>query len=257
MAAEHPRVAGGQLGSRGAPRIRLARATGAVRPGGSTADCRDARRDDRGPPGSYRRGPGAVAARDRGGRGARRPHRAIGPPLRARLHRALAAAIPRPRSVYLERAWEIRDDVQLLEPGHRLELADTLEALISVGELEEAERSSRPWEERARLLDRAWALAITARCRALLLAARGDLAGAQVELRARAGRARTGQDPFQHARTLLVLGATQRRAKQRGAARATLSEALAASSGSALRSGPRRRAPSSRGSAAARRRAVS
>ena len=36
------------------------------------------------------------------------------------------------------------------------------------------------------------------------------------------------EDPFQRARTLLVLGATQRRAKQRGAARATLAEALAA-----------------------------
>ena len=34
-------------------------------------------------------------------------------------------------------------------------------------------------------------------------------------------------DPFQHARTLLALGRTQRRAKQRGAARATLEDALA------------------------------
>ena len=52
--------------------------------------------------------------------------------------------------VYLERAWAIRDDVQLLEPGHRLELADTLEALVSVGDLEGAERRLRHWEERAR-----------------------------------------------------------------------------------------------------------
>ena len=34
-------------------------------------------------------------------------------------------------------------------------------------------------------------------------------------------------DPFQHARTLLALGRTQRRAKRRGAARTTLEEALA------------------------------
>ena len=33
-------------------------------------------------------------------------------------------------------------------------------------------------------------------------------------------------DPFQHARTLLALGRTQRRAKQRAAARATLEDAL-------------------------------
>jgi DNA-binding CsgD family transcriptional regulator len=128
---------------------------------------------------------------------------------------------------YLRRAWEIRDSVRLLEPGHRLELADTLESLIAVGELDEAERKLVPWEERSRALDRSWALAITARCRALLLAAQGDLAGAEAAfLRALTEHART-QDPFQHARTLLTFGVTQRRAKRRGAARATLEQALA------------------------------
>ncbi len=128
---------------------------------------------------------------------------------------------------YLERAWEIRDGVRVLEPGFHVELADTLEALIAVGEFEKAERRLIPVEERAQALDRSWALAITARCRALLLAARGDLAGAQAGFqRALAEHART-QDPFQHARTLLALGATQRRAKQRGAARLTLEQALA------------------------------
>ena len=128
---------------------------------------------------------------------------------------------------YLERAWELRDSVRVLEPGHRLDLADTLETLIAVGELAEAERKLVPWEKRARALDRSWALAITARCRALLLATRGDLAGAQAGFeRALAEHART-QDPFQHARTLLAHGVTQRRAKQRGAARLTLEQALA------------------------------
>ena len=128
---------------------------------------------------------------------------------------------------YLERAWEIRDDVRMLEPVHRLELSDTLEALIAVGRLDEAEEKLVPWEERSRALDRSWALAITARCRALLLAARGDLAAAQAVFeRALAEHARA-QDPFQHARTLLALGITQRRAKQRGAARVTLEQALA------------------------------
>jgi DNA-binding CsgD family transcriptional regulator len=128
---------------------------------------------------------------------------------------------------HLRRAWEIRDSSRLFEPGHRLELADTLEALIAVGELGEAERRLIPWEERSRALDRSWAMAITARCRALLLAARGDLAGAQISFeRALAEHART-QDPFQHARTLLALGVTQRRARQRGAARVTLEQALA------------------------------
>jgi DNA-binding CsgD family transcriptional regulator len=129
--------------------------------------------------------------------------------------------------VYLERAWEIRDSVLLLEPGHRLELADTLEALIAVGRLGEAEKKLVQWEKRSRAVDRSWAMAITARCRALLLAANGDLAGAQVGFeRALKEHART-EDPFQHARTLLALGVTQRRAKQRGASRLTLEQALA------------------------------
>ncbi len=128
---------------------------------------------------------------------------------------------------YLERAWEIRDDVQLLEPGHRLELADTLEALIAVGRLDDAERKLITWEERSRTLDRSWALAITARYRALLGAARGEFEDAFASFeRALAEHARS-TDPFQHARTLLALGRTQRRAKRRGDARRTLEDALA------------------------------
>jgi DNA-binding CsgD family transcriptional regulator len=125
---------------------------------------------------------------------------------------------------HLRRSHQIRD-MFMLEPGMRLELADTLEALIAVGELDEAERILIPWEERASVLDRAWALAWLARCRGLLLAARGDLQGAFREFdRALAEHARSA-DPFHHARTLLALGVTQRRSKRRGAARTTLEEA--------------------------------
>ncbi len=62
---------------------------------------------------------------------------------------------------------------------------------------------------------------------ALLLAARGDLEGAFASFeRALLEHART-TDPFHHARTLLALGRTQRRAKRRGDARTTLEDALA------------------------------
>ena len=126
---------------------------------------------------------------------------------------------------HLRRSYELRNAF-VLEPGMRLELADTLEALIAVGELDEAEHILIPWEERAGALDRAWALAWLARCRALLLAARGDLQGAFAAFdRALAEHARS-VDPFHHARTLLALGVTQRRAKRRGAARTTLQHAL-------------------------------
>jgi len=128
---------------------------------------------------------------------------------------------------YLEPGWEIRDRVLLLEPGHRLELADTLEALIVAGRLEDAEQKLVPWEKRSTALDRSWALAILARCRGLLTAARGDLPTAFVHFdRALREHERT-IDPFQHARTLLALGSTRLRATQRAAARASLNEALA------------------------------
>jgi DNA-binding CsgD family transcriptional regulator len=131
-----------------------------------------------------------------------------------------AAALP-----YLRRSYELRNAF-MLEPAQRLELGDLLEALIALGELDEADEVLVTWQERAAALDRAWALAILARCRGLLLAARGDLEGAFASFeRALVEHARS-TDPFHHARTLLAFGRTQRRAKKRGAARTTLEDAL-------------------------------
>ena len=133
-----------------------------------------------------------------------------------------AAALP-----HLRRSYEFRNPI-MLEPAQRVELGDLLEALIAVGELDEADETLERWQERAGRVDRAWALAILARSRGLLLAARGDLEGAFASFeRALAEHDRT-TDPFHRARTLLALGRTQRRAKRRGAARRTLEQALAA-----------------------------
>jgi DNA-binding CsgD family transcriptional regulator len=115
----------------------------------------------------------------------------------------------------------------MLEPAQRLELGDFLEALIAVGELDEAAEVLATWQERADALDRAWALAILARTRGLLLAARGDLEGAFASFERALAEHDRSADPFHRARTLLALGRTQRRAKMRGAARATLDDALA------------------------------
>ena len=132
-----------------------------------------------------------------------------------------AAALP-----YLRRSYELRNAF-MLEPAQRVELGDLLEALIAVGELDEANKIIGIWQERAEALDRAWALAILARSRGLLLAARGDIQGALGSFeRALAEHARS-TDPFHRARTVLALGRTQRRAKKRGAARTTLEDALA------------------------------
>ena len=131
------------------------------------------------------------------------------------------AALP-----HLRRSYEIRDAF-MLEPAQRVELGDLLEALIQTGELDEADAILEEWDPRAAAVDRAWALAILARCRGLLQAARGDLDKALASFeRALAEHARAA-DPFHQARTLLALGRTQRRAKKRGAARVTLEDALA------------------------------
>ena len=125
---------------------------------------------------------------------------------------------------HLRRSYEIRNDF-MLEPAQRLELGDLLEALIAVDALDEADGVIEVWRPRAAAVDRAWALAILHRGTALLRAARGDLDGAFGDFeRALAEHAR-GPDPFHHARTLLALGRTRRRARHRAAARSTLDEA--------------------------------
>jgi DNA-binding CsgD family transcriptional regulator len=138
----------------------------------------------------------------------------------------LSLGDPAAALVHLRRSYAIRNAF-MLEPAQRLELGDLLEALVAVGELDEADQMVTLWEERAQRVERAWALAILARSRGLLLAARGDLDGALASFeRALAEHARS-TDPFHHARTLLALGRTERRAKKRAAARATLEDALA------------------------------
>jgi hypothetical protein len=57
-------------------------------------------------------------------------------------------------------------------------LPDAAEALVQIGRLDEAGEIIARLEANGARLDRAWMLAVGARCRAMLLAAGGDLAGA-------------------------------------------------------------------------------
>jgi DNA-binding CsgD family transcriptional regulator len=81
-------------------------------------------------------------------------------------------------------------------------------------------------ERNGRTLDRAWMLAVGARCRSMWLAAQGDVESAA----AKAHEAMAEHDrlpmPFERARTQLLLGQLQRRQRQKESARATLREAL-------------------------------
>jgi DNA-binding NarL/FixJ family response regulator len=109
------------------------------------------------------------------------------------------------------------------EPGEIRCLPDEIEALVALGRLDDAEALLAPLETWARALERPSALGAAGRCRGLLLDARGDGAAALAALERAAGRREL---PFEHARTQLALGAAQRRARQRRAARDTLQAAL-------------------------------
>jgi DNA-binding CsgD family transcriptional regulator/tetratricopeptide (TPR) repeat protein len=118
--------------------------------------------------------------------------------------------------------------VQLLEEmGLRLYAAqpllhDFVEALVAIGDLDRAAaanallaRSTGPWEK-----------AVAHRGRALIAAASGDEAEADVAIAAALESHEHLPVPFELGRTLLIQGSIERRAKRRGSARRALIQAL-------------------------------
>lgn len=95
---------------------------------------------------------------------------------------------------------------------------DTVEALAGVGRLDEAAMLTDQLESNGRRLDRAWALALGARCRSLLLAAEGDLDAAAAAGERALEEHRRLPMPLERARTELVLGQIQRRRRQKRSA---------------------------------------
>jgi DNA-binding CsgD family transcriptional regulator len=112
-------------------------------------------------------------------------------------------------------------------PGAMRFVPDLIEARLRLGRLPDATALLATYEERAVALDRPSAVAAAARCRALLAAAETDLDAARVAAeRALEHHSRVPM-PFERARTLLVRGAVERRAKRKRAAREALDEARA------------------------------
>lgn len=103
---------------------------------------------------------------------------------------------------------------------------DEVEALISLGELDKAERLIEMLEERGRALQRPWALGMGARCRGHLCAARKEKDGALEAFEQAVRLQEDLQLPVERGRTWLLKGQAERRFKQWGAARASLQEAL-------------------------------
>ena len=138
----------------------------------------------------------------------------------------LSLGRPAEADAFLSRAVELEQAMGVREPAYFRVVPDEVEALVGLGRLDEAEALLAPFEEIGRNLDRAWAIATGARCRALVLAARGDLTGAS----AAADEAVRVHDhlplPFELGRTLLVRGTVERRAKRKREARDTLTKAL-------------------------------
>jgi DNA-binding CsgD family transcriptional regulator len=113
------------------------------------------------------------------------------------------------------------------EPCAMRFVVDYVEALVELGKREEAVELLDWYEGNATRLERASALANCARCRGMLAAQAGELDAAFLTYGEALDWHAIVELPLDRGRTLLALGATQRRAKRRREARATLEEALA------------------------------
>jgi DNA-binding CsgD family transcriptional regulator len=102
---------------------------------------------------------------------------------------------------------------------------DAIEARIGLGRRDEARALLDHLDRMGAELERTWVRVIACRSRGLLSAALGDIDAAYEALERGLALEHLGQ-PFEHARTLLVLGTVQRRDKKKRAARAALEGAL-------------------------------
>ncbi len=115
----------------------------------------------------------------------------------------------------------------IVEPTATRFVVDQTEALIELGRREEAVELLGWYEDNARRAERVSALANCARCRGLLAAQAGELDAAFAAFEEALAWHTKVELPLDRGRTLLALGAAQRRAKRRREARETLEEALA------------------------------
>jgi DNA-binding CsgD family transcriptional regulator len=126
----------------------------------------------------------------------------------------------------LSSAADLAARVGLAEPAAWRFHANHAEAVIGLGDLDRGEGLAERLEGWGHATGRAWTLATAARCRALLLAARGDTQDAIRALEEAIGHHQHLAMPFELGRTLLIMGQTQRRAKRKLAARQHLERAL-------------------------------
>lgn len=127
----------------------------------------------------------------------------------------------------LDRGAALREQIGVKDPGRWRFYAEHVEALLAAKEIDRAEHEAELLLERSVRVDRVSGLATGHRSLALVAAARGNLDEATAHLaRAREAHERWA-NPFERARTLLVLGQLARRKKAKGEAKAALDEASA------------------------------
>jgi DNA-binding CsgD family transcriptional regulator len=133
-------------------------------------------------------------------------------------HAAAAAALTPLR--------HFRAETGVQEPGIFPFDADEIEALLGSGRIDEAGALVEELLARGREFDRPRLLATGFRCQGLVLAARGDLARAIAAMDQALLAHQRLPVPLERGRTLLVLGAVQRRARRKRDARASLERAV-------------------------------
>jgi DNA-binding CsgD family transcriptional regulator len=135
---------------------------------------------------------------------------------------------PKPARDWLDRWHLTMQTLGLRDPGISRFHADHIEALVACGDLDLARQRTTELESLAADAFRVSAAATAARCRGLLASASGDPDQARQWLDEALSLHEKCLVPFEQARTLLVLGIVQRRARSKRDAAATLTRATEA-----------------------------
>ena len=105
-------------------------------------------------------------------------------------------------------------------------IPDAVEAMVALGRHADAEPLIEALERNGNRLSRHWMIAVGARCRSMVLAARGDVTAASCLIRDALAEHQKVPMPFERARTQLLFGQLERRQRKKETATAALQEAL-------------------------------
>ncbi len=103
---------------------------------------------------------------------------------------------------------------------------DAIETLVAVGDRERARAYLECFEVNGQRLQSRWAIAAAARCRGQLAASEGELPAALAAVERGLVELAGLACPFEHGRSLLVLGSVRRQAQQKSSARDALEQAF-------------------------------